>query len=71
MGKLGGLPKMQYQILTLDAQPTFNNGILCFVSGNLAIEGGQPLKYAQTFHLCVGGQAGYYCHNDIFRLNYG
>jgi hypothetical protein len=29
------------------------------------------MKFAQTFHLCVGGQSGYYCHNDLFRLNYG
>ena len=73
MEKLGGMPSISHKIVTFDAQPTFNNGILCFVSGDLIIDGNneQPLKFAQTFHLCVGGSAGYYCHNDLFRLNYG
>jgi hypothetical protein len=73
MGKLGSMPSIRHKIVTFDAQPTFNNGILAFVSGDLIIDGNveQPMKFAQTFHLCVGGQSGYYCHNDLFRLNYG
>jgi hypothetical protein len=73
MGKLGGMPSIQHKLVTFDAQPTFNNGILAFVSGDLIIDGNveQPMKFAQTFHLCQGGTAGYYCHNDLFRLNYG
>jgi len=73
MGKLGSMPSIRHKIVTFDAQPTFNNGILAFVSGDLIIDGNveQPLKLAQTFHLCVGRQSGYYGHNDLFRLNYG
>ncbi len=57
--------------MSFDAQPTFNNGILAFVNGDLIIDGNveQPMKFSQVFHLCQGGQAGYYCHNDLFRLN--
>jgi hypothetical protein len=29
------------------------------------------MKFSQCFHLAVGGNLGYYCHNDMFRLNYG
>jgi len=71
MGKLGGMPSIKHKITTFDAQPTLNNGIIAFVSGDLVIDDGQPVKFAQTFHLAVGGSAGYYCHNDLFRLNYG
>lgn len=73
MGKLSGMPTIQHRIVTFDAQPSHNNGILAMVSGDLVIDGNteQPMKFAQTFHLCQGGAAGYYCHNDLFRLNYG
>ena len=55
MGKLGAMPSIKHDIVTLDAQPTINNGIIAFVSGNLNIDGGAPIKFAQTFHLAVGG----------------
>jgi hypothetical protein len=73
MGKLSAMPSIQHKLVTFDAQPSFNNGILAFVSGDLIIDGNtsQPMKFAQTFHLIPGGTAGYYCHNDLFRLNYG
>jgi Nuclear transport factor 2 (NTF2) domain len=73
MDKLFALPSVRHNILTFDAQPSFNNGILCFVSGDLIIDGNvsQPMKFSQCFHLAVGGNLGYYCHNDMFRLNYG
>ena len=57
MGKLGGMPSIKHNLLTFDAQPTFNNGILCFVSGDLIIDGNaeQPMKFAQSFQLIPGG----------------
>ena len=39
MGKLGGMPSIRHKIVTFDAQPTFDNGILAFVSGDLIIDG--------------------------------
>ena len=67
------MPSIRHKILTFDAQPSVNNSILAFVSGDLFIDIDveKPIKFAQTFHLCVGGPAGYYCHNDLFRLIYG
>jgi hypothetical protein len=67
------MPSIQHKLVTFDAQPSFNNGILAFVSGDLIIDGNvtQPMKFAQTFQLIPGGNSGYYCHNDLFRLNYG
>ena len=41
---------------TLDCQPSVNNGIIVFVSGNLSIEGGNPLMFTEVFHLQQGGQ---------------
>ncbi len=73
LGKFTNMPNIQHKIVTFDAQPSFNNGILTFVSGDLIIDGNQnqPIKFAHTFHLAVGGPAGYYCYNELFRLNYG
>jgi len=70
--KFGQLGQINHQIKSFDAQPTSNNGILCFVSGDLFIDGSEnPVKFAQVFCLLPGGSAGYYCFNDMFRLNYG
>ena len=72
MEKLGGLPGISHKIITFDAQPTVGDGIVCMIGGNLIIEGSDnAVKFAQTFHLQKGGDFGYYCHNDLFRLNYG
>ena len=42
------------------------------VTGDLAVDGGvaTPMKFAQVFHL-MPQAAGWYIHNDMFRLNYG
>lgn len=63
---------VQHQPTTIDAQPTLNNGIVVFVTGNLAVDGNvsTPLKYAQTFCLYPTPEGGWYLHNDLFRLNY-
>ena len=72
MEKLGSLPELKYEVITFDAQPSVNDGILCTIGGNLYIDNGDnPVKFAQTFHLQKGGNFGYYCLNDMFRLNYG
>lgn len=58
--------------VTIDAQPTFNGGVLVFVSGDLSIDGGNPIKFSEVFHLLpIPGTSGYWCYNDMFRLNYG
>jgi hypothetical protein len=69
MGKLQSLPAMQHAASSFDYQPTVNNGIIAFVTGQLSIDGGPPMNYTQVFHLAVGGASGYYVYNDIFRLN--
>jgi len=68
-GKLSSFGKVAHQIKTLDVQPTNNNGILAFVSGELSIDDGQPMMFTEVFHLQQGGSQGYFVLNDIFRLN--
>ena len=74
--KLTSLPfkQVQHQIVTTDCQPNpSNNGVLVLVTGNLLVDdGATTLKYAQSFHIVPlpTGQ-GYFCLNDMFRLNYG
>ena len=67
-GKLSSFGNVTHKINAMDCQPSTNNGIVCLVSGELSIEGGNPLMFTETFHLMVGGSQGYYVHNDIFRL---
>jgi len=74
--KLTSLPfnQVQHQIVTTDCQPNpSNNGVLVLVTGTLIVDGGAtPLKYAQSFHIVPSpGNTGYFCLNDMFRLNYG
>jgi len=65
--------QVQHQIVTTDCQPNpSNNGVLVLVTGTLVVDGGAtPLKYAQSFHIIPSPTSGYYCLNDMFRLNYG
>mmetsp|Transcript_18237 Transcript_18237/g.29968 ORF Transcript_18237/g.29968 Transcript_18237/m.29968 type:complete len:94 (-) Transcript_18237:324-605(-) len=76
--KLTGLPfaKVQHQVITIDSQPSpaqnSPTGVLVFVSGTLLVEGSeQPLKFSQVFNLMPLPTGGYFCFNDMFRLNYG
>mmetsp|Transcript_6051 Transcript_6051/g.10412 ORF Transcript_6051/g.10412 Transcript_6051/m.10412 type:complete len:126 (+) Transcript_6051:61-438(+) len=72
--KLTTLPftKVQHQINTCDSQPTPGNGVLVFVSGQLLVEGSEhAIRFSQIFHLMPLPSGGYYCLNDMFRLNYG
>lgn len=72
LGKFSSFGEIRHDIKSFDAQPSLNNGILCFVSGDLFIDKSEnPVKFAQVFHLVPGGSAGFFCFNDMFRLNYG
>ena len=75
MEKLSGLPNLTYDAASAvaDYQPSNNGGIFVLVSGCLFIDGNQeqPLRFTQTFLLCPGGTAGYYIHNEMFRLSLG
>jgi hypothetical protein len=72
LDKFNSFGTIQHVIKSFDAQPSVNNGILCFISGDLHIDGSEnPVKFAQVFHLLPGGSAGFFCFNDMFRLNYG
>ena len=72
LGKYGSFGQIKHEIKSFDAQPSVNNGILCFVSGDLFIDGSEnAVKFAEVFHLLPGGSVGYFCFNDMFRLNYG
>jgi deferrochelatase/peroxidase EfeB len=72
LDKFASFGQIRHQIKSFDAQPSVNNGILCFVSGDLFIDNSEnPVKFAQVFQLVPGGSAGFYCFNDMFRLNYG
>ena len=67
--KLNSFGNVAHQINTLDAQPTLNEGIAVLVSGELSIEGGNPMMFSESFVLFKGGAQGYYIHNNFFRLN--
>lgn len=70
-GKLSSFGQVTHKINTLDVQPSANNGIIAVVSGELSIEGGNPLMFNEVFHLQAGGAQGYFVLNDLFRLNLG
>ncbi|CEM14027.1 unnamed protein product [Vitrella brassicaformis CCMP3155] len=75
MQKLNSLQfqQIRHQVIKVDSQPSVNNGILVFVTGTLMVDNeANPLKFAQVFHLQPNAQGGgYYCFNDLFRLNIG
>ena len=62
---------VQHKITTIDSQPTPGGGVLALVTGDLAVDNGNVIKYAQTFHLMPNPAGSWYIHNDMFRLNYG
>merc|ERR1719456_79748 len=65
--------KVQHEIVKADHQPNpMNGGVLVFVTGNLKVDDSpNPLKFAEVFHLSVGGASGWYVQNLMFRLNIG
>lgn len=57
-----------HKCLSLDIQPTPNNGILILVCGDIVIEENKPIKFCRTFHLCQEPNEGYFIFNDLFRF---
>merc|ERR1712137_430461 len=71
--KLQSLPGTKHEVTTQDAQPCPGGGLIVFVSGNLSIDNGQPIKFAQVFSLfpVPNNPNQLMVINDLFRLNYG
>ena len=67
--KISSFGKLTHSDLTLDIQPSANNGIVVFVSGSLQIDENPAMMFTEVFHLQQGGAQGYFVLNDIFRLN--
>lgn len=73
MGKLNQLPNLAIDSASavFDFQPSVNEGIFVLVNSSLSIEGGNPMRFTQTFLLQKGGASGYYVANEVFRLSLG
>lgn len=73
MGKLNGLPGIAIDVsnAVFDFQPSVNEGIFVLVNASLSIEGGNPMRFTQTFLLQKGGASGYFVQNEVFRLSLG
>eukprot|EP00286_Rhodomonas_abbreviata_P017121 CAMPEP_0181327276 /NCGR_PEP_ID=MMETSP1101-20121128/22007_1 /TAXON_ID=46948 /ORGANISM="Rhodomonas abbreviata, Strain Caron Lab Isolate" /LENGTH=195 /DNA_ID=CAMNT_0023435909 /DNA_START=8 /DNA_END=595 /DNA_ORIENTATION=+ len=73
--KLTSLPfqTVKHEVVTVDSQPAAGGGVLVFACGNLKVDGSEnPMKFSQVFCLMpLQGVQGYFCYNDVFRLNYG
>ncbi|KAK9173237.1 Nuclear transport factor 2 (NTF2) domain protein [Cryptosporidium meleagridis] len=63
--------RVQFEITRVDCQPSPNNGSIVFVTGDVRIDDGQPLKFSQVFNLIPSGNGGFMIFNDLFRLNLG
>ncbi|GKY94461.1 hypothetical protein MPSEU_000412000 [Mayamaea pseudoterrestris] len=69
--KLTNMGKITHEIKSTDVQPSATeNCIVIFVTGNLRIDGGNPLHFCEFFQLISTGPGQYSVHNCIFRLNY-
>ena len=67
VNKLVSLPfqKIKHELVRADCQPNpQNNGVIGFVDDSQA-----PLMFAQVFHLAPNPSGGFFCLNDMFRLN--
>ena len=73
VSKLVGLPfqKIKHELVRADCQPNpQNNGVVVFVVGKLFVDDNQAqLMFAQVFHLAPNPAGGFFCLNDMFRLN--
>jgi hypothetical protein len=64
--------RLTHAVRSVDVQPSVQaDSILIFVSGTVAIDGGNPLLFSEVFQLVASSPGQYYIHNDIMRLNYG
>eukprot|EP00922_Rhytidocystis_sp_ex-Travisia-forbesii_P029976 GHVS01043953.1.p1 GENE.GHVS01043953.1~~GHVS01043953.1.p1 ORF type:complete len:133 (+),score=23.65 GHVS01043953.1:145-543(+) len=70
MKKISELPTMTYKLASLDCQPTYDNGILIVVAGDVKIDDNiNSMKFMQVFVLRCTPAGSYYIFNTIFRLN--
>eukprot|EP00929_Paragymnodinium_shiwhaense_P111814 TRINITY_DN800_c0_g2_i1.p2 TRINITY_DN800_c0_g2~~TRINITY_DN800_c0_g2_i1.p2 ORF type:complete len:124 (-),score=35.86 TRINITY_DN800_c0_g2_i1:145-516(-) len=70
--KLASLPfqAVKHQVVKCDCQPSPPSSIMIFVTGSLFVDNNpQPLKFSEIFTLGQTAQGGWFCQNDIFRLN--
>eukprot|EP01068_Selenidium_serpulae_P018714 Selendium_serpulae@DN6481_c0_g2_i1.p1 len=51
--------KVQHVPIKCDYQPSPNSGVLVFVTGDVSIDDGAPMKFSQVFNL-QPNQGGYY-----------
>eukprot|EP00696_Hemimastix_kukwesjijk_P012487 gnl/Hemi2/2569_TR911_c0_g1_i1.p2 gnl/Hemi2/2569_TR911_c0_g1~~gnl/Hemi2/2569_TR911_c0_g1_i1.p2 ORF type:complete len:148 (+),score=50.17 gnl/Hemi2/2569_TR911_c0_g1_i1:66-446(+) len=71
------LTNLQFQTVkhewtTIDSQPSVGNGVVTYVTGNLAVDNDfeHPMKFSQVFHLMPHADgSGFFVLNDLFRLN--
>lgn len=59
--------KIQHVITLIDSQPTFDNGVLVTVLGQLKTDDDPPHTFNQTFVLKSLGDT-FFVEHDIFRL---
>lgn len=55
--------------MTKDAQ-VVPNGLILFITGQLNVDGGNPMQFSQVFQLIATGPGSYYVQNELFRLIY-
>ncbi|KAF2872021.1 putative nuclear transport factor NTF-2 [Massariosphaeria phaeospora] len=70
--KLMNLPfqQVRHEVITNDAQPSAEDGILVLVTGRLQAEGqDRPFSFTQSFQLKSEGES-WYVLNDVFRIIY-
>lgn len=68
--KLTGLTmQLQHQLKSLEVQ-VFSGCLLIFVNGDLVVDGGNVVKFSQTFLLASTNNS-FWLLSDFFRLNYG
>lgn len=70
--KLKSPGRIHHDVKSLDVQPSIDqSAILIFVTGHMSIDQGNPLQYAEVFHLVSSSGNAYTIHNIMFRLIYG
>lgn len=58
--------------LTVDVQPGFSQEcLLIFITGQMSINGDNPLNFSHFFQLISTGPNQFYVNNEMFRLVYG
>ena len=62
-----GFKSIKHSITTVDAQPTFDGGVLIVVLGQLKTDEDPPHTFNQIFVLKPSGGS-FYVEHDIFRL---